>query len=79
MANAIIWDQINEDVEDAEIQDNIGVNVLQKNDPFQLSDDKFIKMFRLTKDLVRQLIDIVNPYVVAPTRASALTVDTKVS
>ncbi|KAG5886733.1 hypothetical protein JTB14_027155 [Gonioctena quinquepunctata] len=78
MANAIIWDQINEDVEDAEIQNHIGVDVLPKRNPFELSEQKFIKMFRLTKALTRQLIDIVQHHVQAPSRASALTVETKV-
>ncbi|KAG5863757.1 hypothetical protein JTB14_030614 [Gonioctena quinquepunctata] len=77
MANAIIWDQINEDVEDAEIQNHIGEDVLPKRNPFELSEQKFIKMFRLTEALTRQLIDIVQHHMQAPSRASALTVETK--
>nr|CAI5850118.1 unnamed protein product [Callosobruchus analis] len=78
MKNAIIWGQINEDIIDAEEQLNIGVDVLHKEDPFELSDRKFIKIFRLTKDLTRQLINIVSPHVESPRRASALTIETKV-
>lgn len=63
MANAIICDQINEDIEDAEIQNHIGMDVLPKRNPFELSEQKFIKMFRLTKALTRQLIDIVQHHV----------------
>lgn len=79
MVNAIIWDQINEDVEDAELQNHIGVDVLDKRNPFELSERKFIQMFRLTKALTMQLIDIVRHHVQAPSRASALTVETKVN
>lgn len=58
MATAIIWDQINEDVDDAEMQNNIGVDILPKRNPFDLSDQKFVKMFRITKELACQLINI---------------------
>nr|CAI5845545.1 unnamed protein product [Callosobruchus analis] len=78
MTNAIIWGQINEDIIDAEEQLNVGVDVLNKEDPFELSDRKFIKMFRLTEDLTRRLINIVSPHVESPRRASALTIETKV-
>lgn len=46
---------------------------------FLLSDENFVKNFRLTKNLARQVIEIVRPFVAAPSRRSAMTVETKVS
>ncbi|XP_015119516.1 putative nuclease HARBI1 [Diachasma alloeum] len=48
-------------------------------DPFEeLSNDNFIKVYRLTKERVSQIIDIVAHYEPAPSRRSALDVRTKV-
>ena len=52
---------------------------LHSEDPFNLADNRFKKLFRLTKDSVREVIERVRPYIPAPTRESALSVETKVS
>ncbi|XP_008182278.1 putative nuclease HARBI1 [Acyrthosiphon pisum] len=61
--------------EDAEI-------VLQKYDfidPFQsLSDRQFIRFYRLSKDLATKVVQMVTPFMKAPSRSSALTMQQKV-
>lgn len=47
-------------------------------DPFILSDRLFIKNFRLTKDAVRYLIDLLRPHIISNTRSSAIDLNTKV-
>jgi len=44
---------------------------------FLLSDNDFVKMFRLTKDLVKMLADEISTYVVCGTSSSALSVEDK--
>lgn len=67
-------------IEDLEAAENQHPNV-QRNpqNPFTLSDTHFIKMFRLTKNLTRYLIDILTPYLRAPRRRTDLEISTKVS
>lgn len=44
------------------------------NNPFEdLSDDKFVKLYRLTKPMTEGLVDLVEPFIEAPTRVSDLT------
>lgn len=74
----LLWEEIMEDVRDAEEFYNIRREVLRRSNPFDLSDEKFIKLFRLTKPLCENLINIVRPFVHEPPRRSALTVQTKV-
>lgn len=50
-----------------------------KENPFERSERCFIKNFRLTKDLVREVVDLVTPYVQPPSRRSALSIESKVS
>ncbi|KAK5648021.1 hypothetical protein RI129_002913 [Pyrocoelia pectoralis] len=45
--------------------------------PFAISDRKFVKYFRLTKELVHNLIQELSEYLTPPTRRSALTVEMK--
>lgn len=61
------------------------VNIRQMNhalrvDPFNLDDRRFIKIFRLSKDLAQVVIDLYEQYQDGhqPTRASALDAKTKV-
>jgi len=49
------------------------------SDPFDTSDRLFIKNFRLTKDLVKYLIELLRPFIVSKSRLSAIDLDTKVS
>lgn len=49
-----------------------------RDDPFELNNTKFMKIFRLDKPTARQLIDVVKPYMLPQTRLSALDVVTKV-
>lgn len=44
-----------------------------------LSDRKFIKTFRLSKELVRELITLLEPFVVQGHRSNSLTLEEKVS
>ncbi|KAK5648023.1 hypothetical protein RI129_002915 [Pyrocoelia pectoralis] len=48
-------------------------------DPFSIGDRKFIKYFRLSKQLVRNLILEISQYLTAPTRRSALSIEMKAS
>ncbi|KAK4872578.1 hypothetical protein RN001_014607, partial [Aquatica leii] len=50
-----------------------------RDDPFELSDKQFIRLFRLTKELTRFVIDLVGDYIPAPSRLSGLDVQTKIS
>lgn len=74
----LLWQEIMEDAEDAEEFYNIRRDVLPRTNPFNLSDEKFIKLFRLTKPLCENLINIVRPFIHEPPRRSTLTVQTKV-
>ncbi|KAJ8914921.1 hypothetical protein NQ315_016075 [Exocentrus adspersus] len=76
--NLVMNDIIRDDIDDAIDQERVPRDILVPRDAFNLTDHKFIKLFRLTKDVTRDVIDIVTPYVVAPTRESALTITAKV-
>lgn len=56
------------------------LNVLaRKSDPaFDLSDRKFVKRYRLSKDLTRELISELTPHFPPTVRSDALSVETKV-
>lgn len=49
-----------------------------KYDPFELSDKTFVKLFRINKAMVDELVDRLDPFLVQPSRASALDSVTKV-
>lgn len=67
------------DIEDAEDQAQEPIRRFYQQEPsFELSETKFIKLFRLSKELARNLIQMVTPFMEAPTRASALSIQTKV-
>lgn len=52
---------------------------ITREDPFQILNDRmFVKFFRLTKDLAKELIEILNDYLEPPSRKSALDKQTKV-
>ncbi|KAJ8938175.1 hypothetical protein NQ314_011583 [Rhamnusium bicolor] len=48
------------------------------NDAFEDSDEQFVKLYRLPKPLVQELIDNLDPYLIFPTRVSALNITRKV-
>ncbi|KAK9687128.1 DDE superfamily endonuclease [Popillia japonica] len=50
----------------------------QYQNGFNISDRQFVKNFRLTKQLARNLIELVRPYVRHSTRESSISVETKV-
>lgn len=78
--NLMLWnDIINEDVEEAVAELAIRRDVLPQTNAFQLSDRKFVQLFRVDKDLCHDIIDMVNPFLTQPTRTSALSIQTKVS
>lgn len=49
-----------------------------RQDPFNLSDRQFLKIYRLSKEAARELIHILEPHLTAPTRISAMDKATKV-
>lgn len=48
------------------------------SDPFILTEQMFIKNFRLTKHLTRYVIDLLRPFLKKPRRSSSIDIDTKV-
>lgn len=69
-------------LETAEIlyNDNENARARQVTDhPFELPDNKFIKIFRLNKNMVDSLIERLDPYITLPNRiSSAIDAETKV-
>lgn len=55
------------------------LNYNRRQDPFLLPDRQFRRIFRLTKELVENIIILVTPYMVQPRRNSALSPQLKVS
>lgn len=47
-------------------------------DPFALSERQFVKLFRLTKNLCRLLINTLTPFMRGPNRPTDLRIQTKV-
>lgn len=47
--------------------------------PFTLSDRLFVKNFRLPKDLVLYLIELLKPFIEVKTRSSAIDLSSKVN
>lgn len=45
---------------------------------FDLSEEQFLKNYRLSKNLTRQVIELVTPLIQGPSRISAVNVETKV-
>lgn len=68
------------DLEEAEVLENQPNRVFHVHDnPFiSLSDDLFIREYRLSKGMVEELINILELLIPAETRKSALGVKTKV-
>ncbi|KAF9787681.1 hypothetical protein SFRURICE_020248 [Spodoptera frugiperda] len=52
--------------------------IRQECDPFSIEDREFIKRYRLTKDLVRNLCDELKPHMSVPKKSTDLSVETKV-
>jgi hypothetical protein len=50
-----------------------------RDDPFELSNRQFIQLFRLNKAAARNLIEIVEPYLIPQRRISAIDSTTKVN
>lgn len=68
------------DLIDAEEQEDRPVRrFYRRENAFELTDEKFIKTFRLTKLLVRNLILLLTPFLQAPIRSSAITIELKVT
>ncbi|KAJ8913365.1 hypothetical protein NQ315_008755 [Exocentrus adspersus] len=72
-----------QNVEIAEIlnnrQGNRRANLNRRQDPFEILNERmFIKVFRLSKQLVRDLLQILDPYIQGPSRDSALDKQAKV-
>lgn len=53
--------------------------IKQRIDAFLLPENQFIRYFRLSKQLTRYLINILDPYLIPPSRSSSLDKQTKVS
>ncbi|KAJ8913907.1 hypothetical protein NQ315_005704 [Exocentrus adspersus] len=72
-----------QNVEIAEIlnnrQGNRRANLNRRQDPFEILNERmFIKVFRFSKQLVRDLLQILDPYIQGPSRDSALDKQAKV-
>lgn len=52
--------------------------IFDERDPFELNDNRFIKIFRLSKNVVNEFIDDVQPFMQEPSRKSALSIQRKV-
>ncbi|KAB0795339.1 hypothetical protein PPYR_06811 [Photinus pyralis] len=74
----LLNDIINENIEEAAAHVAIGRDVLSQTNPFELSDRKFVQLFRVDKDLCHEIIDMVSPFLIHPSRTSALSIQTKV-
>ncbi|XP_028142516.1 putative nuclease HARBI1 [Diabrotica virgifera virgifera] len=72
--NDLMLNDILEAVEDLQI----GRDVLQPTDPFLLSDRKFVQVFRLSKGMVQELVEMVSPFMLPQSRGSALSITTRV-
>lgn len=68
-------------LEEAEMANAIPPRIFhQRDDPFAaMSDNKFIRTYRLTKQMASNLIDIVEPHLPQPLRSSALDASVKVN
>lgn len=54
--------------------------VLQRINPFvSLTDRAFIKRFRVSKELARDIIEVVTPFMQAPIRRSGISIEHKVN
>lgn len=49
-----------------------------RKDPFQLADKEFIRLYRINKRIMENVIDIVSEFIDAPRRISALEATTQV-
>lgn len=79
LEDVLLWDQLMNDYENAEEEAGVPRLLLNRMDPFDLSDQKFVKLFRLTKHVATQLIELVSPHLRNPSRRSALSIEVKVS
>ncbi|XP_024878145.1 uncharacterized protein LOC112458638 [Temnothorax curvispinosus] len=52
--------------------------IYEERDPFQLSEKKFVKIYRLSKRLATEFIEDVQPFIIQGTRVSALSTNRKV-
>lgn len=76
----LLWNNImNNDVEEALEEVAIRRDVLPQSDPFRLSEHKFVQLFRVSKNLCHEIVDVVTPFMQPPFRASALSIQTKVN
>lgn len=66
-------------LEDAEYREmDYNRRFFDKYDPFELSDKTFVRLFRLNKVMVDELVDRLDPFLVQQSRSSALDSVTKV-
>lgn len=79
LEDVLLWDQLEEDLENAVEEAAVDRLVLNRINPLQVNDGRFVKLFRLSKPVARQLIEIVTPHLRQQPRRSALSVETKVS
>lgn len=65
----IVFDNFVNDLEDVEDQENNpSREFLTRKNTFELSDSKYIKYFRFSKNLAREVIELVTPFIQVPTR-----------
>lgn len=67
-------------LEDAEFQAQGRRRVYHYNDPLEeLTENQFVNIYRLTPDIMRDLIQQLEPFIMEPTRLSSLSVSRKVN
>lgn len=67
-----------EALENAELLNN-SRRFRMHDDGFDESEENFIKLYRLTKNVASDLIDTLSPHIRFPSRTSALDIERKVS
>ncbi|XP_054283164.1 putative nuclease HARBI1 [Macrosteles quadrilineatus] len=66
------------DIGDVEIENRVPVVFNNRISPWEVQDRKFVKIFRLSKPLARELITTLEPHLPAARRASAIPTDIRV-
>lgn len=79
LQNAIMQLDMMNLVENLMEDNNEGPRFHTREDPFELSERQFISNFRLSKEQVNSLIDLVDDHLGEPGRSSALSAKTQVS
>lgn len=67
-----------EDIEAMEAVERPHRTYRERDDAFRMNDRQFFKMFRFPKNVVREIIAMLQPHMIEGNRRSSITVETKV-